>query len=62
MFADGGTRFTHVKTSAEAAEPAALVFKRERVASMVVGIALFTMGLPLLIIGSISTAEDRLGM
>ena len=29
---------------------------------LVVGITLFTMGLPLLIIGSISTAEDRLAM
>ena len=30
--------------------------------ALVVGITLFTMGLPLLIIGSISTAEDRLAM
>jgi len=30
--------------------------------AFVVGITLFTMGLPLLIIGSISTAEDRLAM
>ena len=30
--------------------------------AIVVGITLFTMGLPLLIIGSISTAEDRLAM
>jgi hypothetical protein len=30
--------------------------------ALVVGVTLFTMGLPLLIIGSISTAEDRLAM
>ena len=30
--------------------------------ALVVGITLFSMGLPLLIIGSISTAEDRLAM
>ena len=36
--------------------------KRSLILSFVVGITLFSMGLPLLIIGSISTAEDRLAM
>ena len=38
-----------------------VVGKYARIA-LVVGIILFNMGLPLLIIGSISTAEDRLAM
>ena len=36
--------------------------KRRAVAAMGVGITLFTIGLPLLIIGSTSTGEDRLAM
>ena len=64
VFADGGYTL-HARKDfnvrpAEPADPSSS--KRRAVASMVVGIALFTMGLPLLIIGSISTAEDRLGM
>ena len=64
VFADGGYTL-HARKDfnvrpAEPADPSSS--KRRAVAAMVVGIALFTMGLPLLIIGSISTAEDRLGM
>ena len=36
--------------------------KRSLILSFVVGITLFSMGLPLLIIGSTSTGEDRLAM
>ena len=36
--------------------------KRSLILSFVVGITLFSMGLPLLIIGSISTGEDKLAM
>ena len=36
--------------------------KRSLRASFVVGITLFSMGLPLLIIGSISTGEDKMAM
>ena len=64
VFADGGYTL-HARKDfnvrpTEPADPSSS--KRRAVAAMVVGIALFTMGLPLLIIGSISTAEDRLGM
>ena len=48
---------------AEPLDPAAVqsIRKNARIA-LVVGIILFNIGLPLLIIGSISTAEDRLAM
>ena len=36
--------------------------KRSLILSFVVGITLFSMGLPLLIIGSISTGEDKMAM
>ena len=48
---------------AEPLDPAAVQSNRKNARiALVVGIILFNIGLPLLIIGSISTAEDRLAM
>ena len=64
VFADGGyTLHARKDFNVSRAEPAdSSSSKRRAVAAMGVGIILFTMGLPLLIMGSISTAEDRLAM
>ena len=64
VFADGGyTLHARKDFNVSRADPAdSSSSKRRAVAAMGIGIILFTMGLPLLIMGSISTAEDRLAM
>ena len=53
----------HLVDLAEPLDPADVQSNRKNARiALVVGIILFNMGLPLLIIGSISTAEDRLAM